>query len=540
MDKHALSQSELISFDNSQKTMKKPIYINISNDLSKKKLFFLKKNCNLIKPHKITIKQKSPKITTKFIDIDLTENSFYKNKISLKKNNNKDKVQIRFNCYTPRLERKTNNIKNYMNYTNRTESKKMYIKNKNNSQIIDVKKNLYDDSKSMSNSNIRLNNENFIKKEISELKKQIDNLNIELLNIHNNKEKYLLKKTMTKLHIKNNISSDNIMKKYKELVKKNNHYLNIIKIKDIIINELENNNMNNPHRKVKSWSKVETKKTIENILKNSNLFEDKIESENELENINQKKEYLKKKYEECSKEQLKKIDELNNKIMQLSVENNKLFLELKEKQTQNKILSTQIDDLNNKISIYIDEKNILQKKNYELNSSKILELNEKNILIQNLNENINKLKSENEKIISEQKETIQILNDKIINLENKIEENKNNNENSIQMEELIRIMKQNEESSQKIKEEIKKISDFELYNKKEIDKNQINRQKIAELNEIISKNEENTNKIKAQIEELMLKIINLEKKNKNLLEQLKEKENVISKLNKEIQKSENL
>ena len=87
----------------------------------------------------------------------------------------------------------------------------------------------------------------------------------------------------------------------------------------------------------------------------------------------------------------------------------------------------------------------------------------------------------------------------------------------------------NQESTQKLKEEIQNLSESKLRN-----------EKITELNEIISKNEENTNRVKAQIEALVLKISNLEKSNRNLSEQLKEKEDLISRFNNEVEKCENL
>ena len=518
----------------------------------RKTTIFLKKNYYANKQYKGTlITRNSPKPLTRCIYSNLAKDHFdpLKNKI-IKKTIPSLKANLKPNCITPRenIEDRLSNIYpkkiceniNYNNNTNDTEfnfasygnlfeisptisytqskNRKKNKMNKNNHILKSNKSQIIQNSKTISDNNYI----DSLRSEIVDLRKLVGDLNLEITRINNNQE------TQKSLPINfDDKDKDSLFKKNKDLEKKNEHYLNIIKLKDILIKELEAN-QNSEKRTLTLESKQQNNDyTIEQEEKNIlNEINDNQPKTSRTDDSSKKNSASFKLYEEFSKEYIKKIEIQNNKITELTIENTKLSLEIKEKDKINEKLSKEIEELQNRISSFINENNELEDKFNELESNKIMESVEKNIVIQDLDEKLNNLKIENLKKVSEQKNKIKILNDKIEILENELQNNTNNNN---QIEQLIKIIKINQESTQKLKEEIQNLSESKLRN-----------EKITELNEIISKNEENTNRVKAQIEALVLKISNLEKSNRNLSEQLKEKEDLISRFNNEVEKCENL
>ena len=517
---------------------------------------FLKKNhCKNKKYKPAPAAQNTPKSVNKCIYSNITKD--YLNSLKLKFSKRKKyplKTNLKSDCITPKgcLENKfskisprnlcNNNI--YRNLTNDSEFNFLssgnldklvpnlsYIQLKNLQRSRMAKSNILDKSNKSEIINESKNGDentyiDSIRSEVIDLKKLVGNLNKEINRINNNQQIQKTRKTIPA--VIDDKDKDSLIKKNKDLEKKNEHYLNIIKLKDTLIKELEANQNSEKCTMTLESKQQNNDFTFDQEEKNVFNETNEIQKKNSrtTDNSSKKNSATFKFYEGLSKEYIKKIEEQNNKITQLTIENNKLSLEIKEKNKINEKLSKEIDDLQNRISSFISENKELEDKFNEMQSNKIMESVEKNILIQDLNEEINNLKIENLKKISEQKKTIKILNDKIEILDNELQNSNNNNE---QVEQLIKIIKLNLDSSQKLKEEIHNMSESKMHN-----------EKIKELNEIISKNEENTNKVKSQIETLVLKITNLEKKNKNLIEQLNEKENMINRYNDEIEKCENL
>ena len=408
-----------------------------------------------------------------------------------------------------------------------------------------------------------INHDNPLRVEISDLRKKYERLDNEIKSIN---KKKIIQKTIK-------YNGENLIKKNKKLEKKNKYYLNIIKINEKFIKELESNNQDmerlsklGEDLKKESLKALDFEKKIDTTLEeeievdeiielrrtnkkenNNNIKKKRINGNNN--NINKKidnnnnnkkrnnaikkeKEDIIKKYEDFCKEYSKKNEELNNKITQLSIENNKLTVEQKEKEYKISELESRNEQLQKKISELINENNLLEKKYSELFSLKMMESIEKNLSIQDLNENINSLKIENMKKLNEQKDKIRRLNDKIEDLENEVEKKEEEIQQSMtigrnnkQIEELLKNIKQNEENFKKLKEEMNNKTNFEQVKKEVGDERKLN-----ELEEILNRNEENSNKIKEQIEDLIKKISDLEKNNQNLNDQLREKEIIINNL----------
>ena len=318
-----------------------------------------------------------------------------------------------FSCANLRSPIKTNRNDNY----NMLDFQMTYYKKKNK-DLLKQNEDLED---------LISSHDNSLRDEIYDLKKKYEKLNNEIKIINKNKNN--IKKA-------NNIDEKEILiKKNKELEKKNKYYLNIIKLNQKFIKELENNNQEMERMsKMGEELKKETLKTLD-LEKKGDTIEEEIEVDEVIElrrssktddnkninkkkgiynNINKKKEINKninknynrkwnnalikerediiKKYEDFCKEYGKKNEELNNKITQLSIENNKLSVEKKEKEYQISELETRNENFQKKISELINENNLLEKKYSELLSLKTMESIEKNLSIQDLNENINNLK----------------------------------------------------------------------------------------------------------------------------------------------------
>ena len=363
-----------------------------------------------------------------------------------------------------------------LNEINNKEIKIKYLKEKNNNQQI-----------SENNLNIKIS---YLEQEISILKEENKN----------NKQSYEIK-------IKENMllkkQEEDLENQIKQLNKEIISYLDQIKQKEIIFDELNNN-----QKKI-----------------NINLNE--LENKNKMLNLsmNEKNELINQLQTEANK-QNKLIEELNTKnlnlIKELETEKNKDALFNRE----NNKNTSQMNELNNKISTLFSEiankdKIITNLNNEHAELSKqigdfILEKNETVEKIRQKEEEINnnqkKMNEINQKLLEKNKEFNEILNEK----KEKIEEIK-------ELKYCLNEMKQNiEEKNNEIKKLNNKITLLEQLSKKGKN-NYLNYNKVNVLNNNNLENEKNLNgmiHINSFNKEEEIETLNI---NKFMIEKLKNK-----------------
>ena len=326
-----------------------------------------------------------------------------------------------------------------------------------------------------------------------------------------------------------------------------------LEIKDQNINENKNINVN-------LTSIIENNSMNEkNVIK-----EKKPQSEIDVNNINKDMKLMKE-------ELLNVINTMNETFENKILVQNEAFTKMKEdliKENEGKIKILK-EELNDKDKLITTLQNTINNLEQKLNSYETT-INDMNNKFENLNNNLNNLNNKNnvqndeekfnDKINIELKDNINIVEDKINKLKTEYENDKNNNDNNIQIldekiNNLENQLKLNQIQIESKNEDNKKILDLEN-NLKNLDNklNNYNIQKIIENISILTESQNNTkifesiNNFQIEINELREKIntqIN-ELKNENLLnpkninndpeliEKINNQENIISSMQSQL------
>ena len=468
---------------------------------------FLSMNPNLLKDNKNIEKFKIEEKDIKTIESVTKANKLNESKIlNDSKNNNEEEMKIQEENKSTQAENKLIDDINEKEIINEKENK---YENKN------ANINVYDEipikpagynfvellEKTLANEE---NNKNENEKKNNNRKTKIKHFNKKIKNINN-----ITKDTSSSMY--NNMSEPNISKenkyfKMKETFENKSFDKNeevISSINDEILNE--NNNIKT-FKKCILLNENKIKEEYCNIIKEDELKDISPKTNNEFsQNIKLKINELTNK-KETMKTNIKKnnINDFNKNILTLktsynmdNLKNSNSFKNNKSNNKDNNIdksINKKVDNKNNDIKNHIDEKidkNIDDDNTNKNDINKNIE--EKEILIDNNNDNINK-----EKIIQQK---IKELNSEII----KFKEEKNK---------IFKLKSEYEKIQNKLMNDVKqfnlKKNEFEKYKKEELNKIKMEKKKIMSENK-------NINNIKFQNQSYAMMI----KKDKETIENLK-------------------
>ena len=381
---------------------------------------------------------------------------------------------------------------------------------------------------------------NQIQNKINALGKQIGDMN----NTYNQ-----ITKEHENIQIKNNelhqslLNANNDIKDINNQISQNkinideikNNYITKENLKDI------NDKINNINNEIKTLN--EAFENNKKLLNNAN---------NEIKNINktsdeiiQKEEYDKEmnkknnEFNELKNFYSNKIDESNNNYTEVTNQ----FNQFNEEEMNSMInINKQFKDISDQVKLNNNDIKKLETENNSIYDEFILIKDKFKLLDKNIS-NMNKL----ENINVENKKEIEIINDRINNLENdlmlnKTKENNNNNEiDNLQLESLEsldnfnnKVNKENEIRENKYKELIKETQNNEMILENHI--NEINQKQEYNINEITNK----LNEFKKQqfmLNEQNMK--NIEQLNHGISEQIREYENIKQSLESDFDNNNN-
>ena len=383
--------------------------------------------------------------------------------------------------------------------------------------------------------------------EINQIQNNINALGKQMGDMNNTYNQII--KEHENIQIKNNelhqsiINANNDIKDINNQISQNkinideikNNYITKENLKDI------NDKINNINNEIKTL-----KEAFENnkkLLNNAN---------NEIKNINktsdeiiQKEEYDKEmnkknnEFNELKNFYSNKIDESNNNYTEVTNQ----FNQFNEEEMNSMInINKQFKDISDQVKLNNNDIKKLETENNSIYDEFILIKDKFKLLDKNIS-NMNKL----ENINVENKKEIEIINDRINNLENdlmlnKTNENNNNNEiDNLQLESLEsldnfnnKVNKENEIRENKYKELIKETQNNEMILENHI--NEINQKQEYNINEITNK----LNEFKKQqfmLNEQNMK--NIEQLNHGISEQIREYENIKQSLESDLNNNNN-
>ena len=461
------------------------------------------------------IKEQQNKVGMELMANEINENN-YKQEIS--------KSEDKLNKFLEESNLKFNNTLNeiYSNFIENTSNKdnelnmiKYEIKN-SEEMVKQIKMNL----KPIIEINQIQNNINALGKQMGDMNNIYNQIIKEHENIqtkNNELHQSLLNANNDIRDINNQISQNKI-----NIDEIKNNYITKNNLKDI------NDKINNINNEIKALN--ETFENNKKLLNNAN---------NEIKNINktsdeiiQKEEYDKEmnkknnEFNELKNFYSNKIDESNNNYAEII---NK-FNQFNEEEMNSMInINKQFNDISDQVKSDNNDIKKLETENNSIYDEFILIKDKFKLLDKNIS-NLNKL----ENINVENKKEIEIINDRINNLENdlmlnKTNENNNNNEiDNLQLESLEsldnfnnKVNKENEIRENKYKELIKETQNNEMILENHI--NEINQKQEYNINEITNK----LNEFKKQqfmLNEQNMK--NIEQLNHGISEQIREYENI--------------
>ena len=461
------------------------------------------------------IKEQQNKVGMELMTNEINENN-YKQEIS--------KSEDKLNKFLEESNLKFNNTLNeiYSNFIENTSNKdnelnmiKYEIKN-SEEMVKQIKMNL----KPIIEINQIQNNINALGKQMGDMNNIYNQIIKEHENIqtkNNELHQSLLNANNDIRDINNQISQNKI-----NIDEIKNNYITKNNLKDI------NDKINNINNEIKALN--ETFENNKKLLNNAN---------NEIKNINktsdeiiQKEEYDKEmnkknnEFNELKNFYSNKIDESNNNYAEIINQ----FNQFNEEEMNSMInINKQFKDISDQVKLNNNDIKKLETENNSIYDEFILIKDKFKLLDKNIS-NLNKL----ENINVENKKEIEIINDRINNLENdlmlnKTNENNNNNEiDNLQLESLEsldnfnnKVNKENEIRENKYKELIKETQNNEMILENHI--NEINQKQEYNINEITNK----LNEFKKQqfmLNEQNMK--NIEQLNHGISEQIREYENI--------------
>ena len=381
---------------------------------------------------------------------------------------------------------------------------------------------------------------NQIQNNINALGKQMGDMN----NIYNQiiKEHENIQTKNNELH-QSLLNANNDIRDINNQISQNKINIDEIKNNYITKNNLKdiNDKINNINNEIKTLN--ETFENNKKLLNNAN---------NEIKNINktsdeiiQKEEYDKEmnkknnEFNELKNFYSNKIDESNNNYAEIINQ----FNQFNEEEMNSMInINKQFKDISDQVKLNNNDIKKLETENNSIYDEFILIKDKFKLLDKNIS-NLNKL----ENINVENKKEIEIINDRINNLENdlmlnKTNENNNNNEiDNLQLESLEsldnfnnKVNKENEIRENKYKELIKETQNNEMILENHI--NEINQKQEYNINEITNK----LNEFKKQqfmLNEQNMK--NIEQLNHGISEQIREYENIKQSLESDFDNNNN-
>ena len=375
--------------------------------------------------------------------------------------------------------------------------------------------------------NIDLKNRN--EEKLKNLFEQIEKLQIQ--NFDFLKLKLELENNINKLNENNNNLSNSEKILYSQLENLNKEKQNFLKQNQILENKVVNLIKNLEEIKEEKINLNKKNEKLNLALDESNKINEKLEKEKDnfkkdIKNLEEKLENVEKEFKKKKNEFTEKINnlenekfDLKNNIQNLEKEKTQLNLDLKKKEEEN-------NEKNKKLLEFKKEKQEMELKLNKLENEKNnLSLNLKNIENKNnqLEENLNNLKTEKEDLIKEKEK-----------LKETVESEKKIKNTLLKNEELLNNQVSNlTEIKQTLDEEKKML----LIRKQKLESDNVNLEKIKET--IVTKLDLNTNKkneFEKKVENLHLTIDDLKTKIKKLQNNLDEKKNTVSSLNKKIQK----
>ena len=474
------------------------------------------------------IKEQQNKVGMELMANEINENN-YKQEIS--------KSEDKLNKFLEESNLKFNNTLNeiYSNFIENTSNKdnelnmiKYEIKN-SEEMVKQIKMNL----KPIIEINQIQNNINALGKQMGDMNNIYNQIIKEHENIqtkNNELHQSLLNANNDIRDINNQISQNKI-----NIDEIKNNYITKNNLKDI------NDKINNINNEIKALN--ETFENNKKLLNNAN---------NEIKNINktsdeiiQKEEYDKEmnkknnEFNELKNFYSNKIDESNNNYAEIINQ----FNQFNEEEMNSMInINKQFKDISDQVKSNNNDIKKLETENNSIYDEFILIKDKFKLLDKNIS-NLNKL----ENINVENKKEIEIINDRINNLENdlmlnKTNENNNNNEiDNLQLESLEsldnfnnKVNKENEIRENKYKELIKETQNNEMILENHI--NEINQKQEYNINEITNK----LNEFKKQqfmLNEQNMK--NIEQLNHGISEQIREYENIKQSLESDLNNNNN-
>ena len=474
------------------------------------------------------IKEQQNKVGMELMANEINENN-YKQEIS--------KSEDKLNKFLEESNLKFNNTLNeiYSNFIENTSNKdnelnmiKYEIKN-SEEMVKQIKMNL----KPIIEINQIQNNINALGKQMGDMNNIYNQIIKEHENIqtkNNELHQSLLNANNDIRDINNQISQNKI-----NIDEIKNNYITKNNLKDI------NDKINNINNEIKALN--ETFENNKKLLNNAN---------NEIKNINktsdeiiQKEEYDKEmnkknnEFNELKNFYSNKIDESNNNYAEIINQ----FNQFNEEEMNSMInINKQFNDISDQVKSDNNDIKKLETENNSIYDEFILIKDKFKLLDKNIS-NLNKL----ENINVENKKEIEIINDRINNLENdlmlnKTNENNNNNEiDNLQLESLEsldnfnnKVNKENEIRENKYKELIKETQNNEMILENHI--NEINQKQEYNINEITNK----LNEFKKQqfmLNEQNMK--NIEQLNHGISEQIREYENIKQSLESDLNNNNN-
>ena len=474
------------------------------------------------------IKEQQNKVGMELMANEINENN-YKQEIS--------KSEDKLNKFLEESNLKFNNTLNeiYSNFIENTSNKdnelnmiKYEIKN-SEEMVKQIKMNL----KPIIEINQIQNNINALGKQMGDMNNIYNQIIKEHENIqtkNNELHQSLLNANNDIRDINNQISQNKI-----NIDEIKNNYITKNNLKDI------NDKINNINNEIKTLN--ETFENNKKLLNNAN---------NEIKNINktsdeiiQKEEYDKEmnkknnEFNELKNFYSNKIDESNNNYAEIINQ----FNQFNEEEMNSMInINKQFKDISDQVKLNNNDIKKLETENNSIYDEFILIKDKFKLLDKNIS-NLNKL----ENINVENKKEIEIINDRINNLENdlmlnKTNENNNNNEiDNLQLESLEsldnfnnKVNKENEIRENKYKELIKETQNNEMILENHI--NEINQKQEYNINEITNK----LNEFKKQqfmLNEQNMK--NIEQLNHGISEQIREYENIKQSLESDFDNNNN-
>ena len=513
---------------------------NNNSNSDKKPQNIIKKYINLLNSLILSLKNNPLKDLQELSD----ESNIYKLIVEIEPNFEKTPFNNKVELINDlNLENRYNNFVTLFNavekYNNESKTKDKFTKETNFTKTIIINELINNDLEQLIKIaemlcflTIISSNKNYFIEKVNEIDdNQISNLYYSII------EKYItfkIDESTSSVVKKTNIFSNQVqnVKSFNLRSNENNKYIRELNLRELPnLTEEKTINVTSPPKAIIitgyediTNEKEENKNEIKsNIINNNNFEQDEKEKkllQDEIDNLNQEIAKLKENCQNLEKDKkmlednLNELKDINNKLQKEIIEN-KNKEELNEKKENNDINSINKEELNDAY------KTIENLKNENAELFKIIEQinNDKNnleIKLKDLELNIQKLNTENEKIKEEEKIKENNYNESICNDKNTIENLKEQLDNQIKINE-------------KIKEEKEiLLSDNEKY-KNEINNNIIIQSKENNKNAINENNTKDTitsseNELKSEIQKLKQDLAEKDEKIKKLEEINTEKE----------------